>query len=271
MSLRARLDAFLFAPVDARIADLFRAGLALMLVPVFWPRAMLVQEWVIAFPGAESFYRSVYLTPPWLALTLLALALFALGWRVRWMALVLALLLLPSLFMQGYGKSRQVLYVAMLAISLLRCDFCFGLFSRDSDTRGSAGGPIWPVRLVQLQLSLLYFVNAAAKTTPDYLSGQVLIDMSRLYPNFKIDLSTGFLEIGPLAIPAWLCAVGTVLVEFALALGFWFQRTRIASAILGVTFHGSLKFIVRIGWLDWASMFLYLSFLLPFESRDPER
>jgi hypothetical protein len=77
--------------------------------------------------------------------------------------------------------------------------------------------------------------------------------------------------IGDLAVPVWLCALGTVVVEFALAIGFWFPRTRIATALLGVTFHGILRFIIRIGWLDWASVFLYSSFLLPFEARKESR
>ncbi len=263
MKMRGRIDAFLFAPVNARVVDVFRVGLALIMAKVFWPGPLRMQTWIVDLPGLGE----INLQPWWFPLVLLALTMFALGWRHRWMAFGLAILLWPALESSGFGKSRQVLYVAFLAVSLLRSEFCFGFFHRNGETRPRAYGPIWPIRLVQFQLSALYFVNAAAKMTPDYLSGHVLTEMSRHYSNFKVDLTSGFMPIGPLEIPVLLCAVGTVLVEFSLAFGFWFRRTRVATACLGVIFHVSLSFIVVIGWLDWASVFLYSSFLLPIEDR----
>lgn len=111
----------------------------------------------------------------------------------------------------------------------------------------------------------MYGVNALAKTTPAYLSGDVLMGMSQMLPNFLVDLSDGYLHVGVLAIPVALAAIGSALTEYFLALGFWFRRLRITAVVVGVLFHVILIRIVRIGMLDLASMFLYLAFLLPFD------
>jgi hypothetical protein len=77
--------------------------------------------------------------------------------------------------------------------------------------------------------------------------------------------------VGGVAVPLWLAATGVVMTEYALAVGFWFRRTRWATAALGVAFHGTLRYVVRIGFLDWVSLFLYAAFLLPFERRSGAR
>jgi hypothetical protein len=111
-------------------------------------------------------------------------------------------------------------------------------------------------------------VNALAKTTGNFLSGDVLVGLSRMLPNFLVDLPGGFLDLGPMAVPVWLAAVGTVTTEYALALGFWFRRLRLPTAVLGILFHATLTQVVGINYLDVIAVFLYTAFLLPFD-REP--
>ena len=126
---------------------------------------------------------------------------------------------------------------------------------------------MWPIRLIQLQLSATYIANALYKLHPGYLSGEVLVAMSQQLPNFLAELSDGALQLGPLSIPVWLCAWSAVAVESIIGIGLWFPRLRIPVAVVGVAFHITLMFIVTIGWLDWTCMLLYLAFLLPFEQK----
>ena len=198
--------------------------------------------------------------PYWL-LTLAGLALFAAGWRPQVLGWLISVLLLPWFLAHG-RPSQQLLLFTLLAFSFLRSDARLSLWR---GRQSASVGPMWPIRLIQLQLSIVYGVNALMKTTPAYLSGDVLIGMSRMLPNFLVDLSDGYLHVGLLAIPVALAAAASALTEYFLALGFWFRRLRIAAAVVGVLFHVILMRIVRIGMLDWASMFLYLAFLLPFD------
>lgn len=171
-------------------------------------------------------------------------------WRASNGALVF-LLLLPLVPVEHVTRSRQVLAFAIGVCALL-------------PGRGAAPGPCWPIRLVQLQLSVLYGVNALAKCTPEYLSGGVLTGFSRMLPHFHPDLSDGLLELPPFALPVGLAAPLSVAVEAGLALGIWIPRLRIPTALLGIGFHGMLRHVLTIGWLDWACVTLYASFLLPF-------
>lgn len=248
------LDRFFFSPVDRRVATLFR----ILFTPVL----------AIGFLSRSELRYVVGLHDPWLVPYVLCLCLllllFGLGYRPRLCGFALCGLLLPLLELPGRGESRQVLLFSLLALSVLRTDPAWTYLRPGSRSTESSAGPMWPIRLIQFQLTALYGVNALAKSNPAYLSGDVLMGMSRMLPNFVADFSSGYWMVGPLAIPIAVAAVASVLTEYTLTLGFWFRRLRLATAVIGVGFHLTLKWIVRIGFLDWVSMFLYLAFLLPF-------
>jgi hypothetical protein len=260
------IDRYLFAPTDATATALFRIALAGMVALVFpsirWP----VPEIAAGNPVIRSLYDHAFLTGTyWTAVVALA-ALLALGVRPRLAGSALVILLLPLVPFEDRQPGRQTLATTVLAFSFLRSDAALAVRLGRGPAPRSAG-PSWPIRLIQLQLSALYAANAISKTTPDYLSGQVLAVMTQVLPNFLVRPTDGHLHLGAVSVPLWLAATGVVLVEYALAAGFWFRRTRVATAVLGVAFHATLRYVIRIGFLDVVSVFLYLAFLLPFERR----
>jgi len=261
--LAARLEVFLFAPADPRSAALFRMALGAALPIFFWSHGMGLYARLAGAPGLPWLYENIFLTLPYWLLALAVSAAFGLGWRPRLTGYALAALLLPLAALDEAQQSRQVLLFALLAFALVRSDAQWSA----RPGAGGAAGPLWPIRLVQLQLSVLYGVNALAKTTPAYLSGDVLVYMSRLLPNFLLDLTDGYYRAGPLAVPVGWLAVASVLAEYALALGFWFRRLRWPAAAAGALFHLTLTSVLTIHMLGWAALFLYLAFLLPFDRR----
>ena len=229
---------WLFAPVDARTVALFRVVLALVLAwDLFRLRGALLP----------------WLGPAHVAALVAALLAFGAGFRPLVSGLILAALLYPV----KIRESVHVLMVAVAATALACRD------PRAGDAHDAA--PIWPIRLVQLQLSALYLVNALAKTTPHYLDGSVLAGFAATLPNFVATVDGGTLRFGPFALPLAVAAVASVVSEYVLAFGFWFRPLRGLTAVFGVLFHLVLKLVIRIGMLDWVSMTLYLAFLLPFE------
>ena len=241
---------WLFAPANPTWVAVFRVLLCLMLLVDFWPGSLVADLPFRNSFGLEKLYEPLFLTWSYWALAAAMVVLFGAGWRPRLMGGCAVVLLFPLLFLSGSRQSRQVLWFVLIACSLLR-----------------PGGPMWPIRLIQFQLSVVYGVNAIAKTTPGYLSGEVLMGMSNALPNFLVDLSSGYAQLWFLRMPVSMAAVLSAATEYTLALGFWFRRTRPAAAVLGVGFHLMLKQIVRIHMLDWTSMFLYLAFFLPFHTR----
>lgn len=256
----------LFTPVDPTAAALFRIGLAGMTVVAFRPIPWPLPEIVEASPALRALYGHVILTGSYWAVVVTVATLLALGVRPRLTGAVLAGLLIPLVPFEGRQPGRQVLAVTVLAFSFLRSDAALALASGRRPAAVPVG-PCWPIRIVQLQLSVLYAANAIAKTTPDYLSGQALAAMMQVLPNFLVRPSDGHIALGALSIPLWLAATGVVLTEYALATGFWFRRTRVATAVLGVGFHTAMRYVVRIGFLDVVALLLYAAFLLPFDRR----
>jgi hypothetical protein len=256
----------LFTPVDPTATALFRIALASMVVLVFWPARWPLPEIVEASPVVKNLYDHVFLTGAYWTVVVTVAALLALGVRPRLAGATLAVLLLPLVPFEGRQPGRQVLTVTVLAFSFLRSDAALAITPRRGPAPGSAG-PYWPIRIVQFQLSALYAANAISKTTPDYLSGQTAAIMMQVLPNFLVRPSDGHVVGGAVSIPLWLAATGVVLTEYALAVGFWLPRTRVATAVLGVVFHTALRYVIRIGFLDVVALFLYAAFLLPFQRR----
>lgn len=248
-----KVQTFFFAPVNLRAVRIFSILTACLAVYVF-------QYWE-PYPATYSLsgfqlWRHAANTYPYRWMLLLLTTAFVAGFRPRATGLMLVVLLYPLLFEPLRAQSRQILLFSLMCLALL------------AGGKSSRQLPIWPIRLIQLQLSLVYGVNALAKCSAAYLSGEVLVAMSMTLPNFLIDMSDGFYHCGPLLIPVALAAQASVIIESFLAVGFWFARLRWVAAVVGVVFHFQLKTIIRIGMLDWASMFLYLSFLLKFEARE---
>jgi hypothetical protein len=259
----------LFAPVDPIPSALFRIALAGLVVVAFWPTPWPLPAVVEANPILRGLYDTVFATVCYWAIVATVAALLALGVRPRLTGAVLGGLLLPLVPLQGSQPGRQVLAITVLAFSFLRSDAALAVAVGRRPDAVSAG-PSWPIRIIQLQLSVLYLANAIVKTTPDYLSGQTLAVMSQSLPNFLVRPSDGHIPLGGLSIPLWLAATGVVITEYALAAGFWFRRTRMATALLGVAFHTALRSVIRIAYLDVVALLLYAAFLLPFEGRSTE-
>jgi hypothetical protein len=260
----SRLDRWLFAPCDPRMAALFRMALAAMVAYAFWPRGLAPAGWPVAWLDLTRLYDHVFLTPAWWGVAVAFLVLFGLGVRPRPAGMLLAAALLPLAFLESGRRSRQVLLVVLGCFSLVRSDAALALRAR-----GGGAGPLWPIQLVRLQLSAVYAVNALMKTMPHYLSGEALHGMAARLPNFVGTVAEGRLVLGPLAVPLPLAAALSAAAEWALAVAFWFPRLRLATAALGVGFHLLLQQVLRIFMLDTVCMFLYLAFLLPFSDGRP--
>jgi hypothetical protein len=267
-----RIDRFFFAPIDSRSAAVLRIALAIMLPYAFRSQGMTPFPPLVWLPHAHWWYQHVFLTREYAAVVLIVAGAFGLGIYPRITALVLFALLLPLGSLSRGRQSRQVWLFTLLSFSFVRSGASWSLpvwMKRRAGDRDA--GPIWPIRLIQLQLCVVYATNAIAKCTPHYLSGETLLAMSRMRSNFLINMSDGYAHLGPIAMPAALAAVGSVLTEAYLAVGFWFRRLRWITAIIGVAFHIMLQSVVQIFMLDITSMFLYSAFLLPWSLKsDPE-
>jgi hypothetical protein len=255
------LEAFLFAPVDARAAAWLRLAFAAAIPFFFRSHGLRAPGWALG--AAARLYEDVLLTDGYMALIVALSTLLALGWRPRATISALVLVLVPLDFLEAGAASRQVMLLALASFGFLRSDAVRWPWQPVAPAPLRTAGPAWPIRLIQLLLTVLYGANAIAKTTPDFLSGRVLLDYSMELPNLRVDLADGTLDLGFFVIPVAVAASVATLTEYFLAVAFWIRRLRWVAAFAGVVFHGVLARLMTIFMLDYAAVFLYLAFLLP--------
>ena len=172
---------------------------------------------------------------PWLDIYAVAWILlgvaFAAGWRTLWTGLALSAVMFSSLLFDEQTFSNHLYFISIIVL-LLALAGAGGRYSIDSwRGRGSAFVAQWPITLLKLQLSLIYFFGAVSKINPIYLSGVVL--ERNLHAGGLITLPP---ELRTMTICAVLSAA-SVAIDLALALGLWLPRFRAITAAGGIVFH----------------------------------
>ncbi len=133
-----------------------------------------------------------------------------------------------------------------------------------ADAREWPWAPGWLIRLVQVQLTVVYVFSVIAKFRGQaWLDGTAsllaleLVDFQRFpVPRFLVDS----LVFG--AILTW----GTLVAEMSLPYLLWTRRTRRFAVVLGVGLHVSFDYALRVGFFGWAMVVGYTSFLTAGET-----
>jgi len=117
---------------------------------------------------------------------------------------------------------------------------------------------LWPLRLLAWQCSMIYFWGAYQKTSVAYLGGD------------RLEQIFGFLYFGSdFPESAWLhplfvvSAVGSVLLEYALAVLPWFKRTRVPILVLGCLFHAVIYWSFPVATFSMTMVAMYLAYFPP--------
>jgi len=102
------------------------------------------------------------------------------------------------------------------------------------DARRSGGRDMileWPILLLKIEISIVYFYAALLKINPQYLSGVML---TTFWPFNQLAVQPGFWSAVPI-LP--ILAVASILTEFFLAVALWVPRLRWLALAVGVGFH----------------------------------
>ncbi len=200
----------------------------------------------------------------WVMLLLAAIAL-SVGWHSR-LAAVVVFVLIQS-FMQRerwvMNGGDALMSVEAMFLALSSCGAALSLDQRrrtGSFWSAQCRAP-WPLRLLQVQLSLIYVVNVQAK-----LSGKAWVDGSaasyawRAWPLFP---APEWLTSNALLANA--ASWGTILIELAIAILVWNRRWRPWVLAAGVMLHVAIMVSLAVGFHSLAIFVLYLAFV-PWET-----
>lgn len=208
----------------------------------------------------------------WIQLPLIAL--LGLGLAVR-PACALLLAVQGAVFFCDQLNYRNHPYFFMLVLLLLMVSPCDEALSlRGLRRRLPARAPLAAQRLLQVQVSIVYFFAALFKCNRDFLAGIVLSGyfarnllegfsgrvLGSLFSSASLEAALRWLED-----PSHLVAVSwaTVATEFALSVGLWWRRTRPLAMVVGLGFHLQIALLMSIWEFSAAMIASYVLFLEP--------
>jgi hypothetical protein len=251
---------------SSRSSALIRIGIAML----FWSR----------WAGELLLYMNQSI--PGLILSLnffVATSLLFVGYKSRLAALWTGVVGLAIYFYFGHALGREpwthhhtyLLAITALLLTLTPCERSFSLdrylavarAKRSGQPPPPERGNLWGLRLIVLQLSVLYFFSAYDKTSFAFLSGARLEHIflwfyaGSDYPNFP-----------DLPMLAMLAAIIVVLVEYALAFGLPFRATRRYLVWIGLAFHAVLYVTLPVYTFSATMMLLYLAY---FDADDVDK
>ena len=122
--------------------------------------------------------------------------------------------------------------------------------------------PVWPLRLLQLQQSLLYLSSVLRK-----LQGDDWINGTALYYVFRLDEFSGRLGTFRLSSDSlWIYQALTwlaIAIECLLIFGVWTPSIRKQVVIIGILFHLSLELSMNLFLFQWFMILILATHLFP--------
>lgn len=237
---------------------------------------ILVLGWVVSYlPDAQAFLGANGVAPqavdlgagwwtlpvsPYADCALLALAALAmtLGWHTRTSSAVVALLLTVV--------QRQNTYVLDSGDNLMR-EMCIYValmpsgetWSLDARHRPAQLRSPWALRLLQVQISILYLFAMMSK-----LHGDPWQDGSAVGTILQVG------DLQRLAVPhviansvlvSALLTYGTLITEGFLIVGLWYPKTRWWAMGAGIAMHLGIEATIMVGWFSLTTISCYLAFV----------
>lgn len=258
----ALVDRFAGWAVDSygssRSSALIRIGIALL----FWAR----------WAGELLLYMNQSAIGLFLSLNFfVATTLLFIGYKSRLAALWTGAVGLAMYFYFGQALGREpwthhhtyLLAITALLLTLTPCERSFSLdryltvarAERQGQRPPPERGNLWGLRLIVLQLSVLYFFSAYDKTSIAFLSGARL---EHIFLWFYA--GSDYPDIPGLSTLAMVAAIAVVLLEYALAFGLPFRPTRRYLLWIGLTFHAILYVTLPVYTFSATMMLLYLAY-----------
>ena len=124
---------------------------------------------------------------------------------------------------------------------------------------------VWPLRLVQVQVSILYLAAVWAK-----VRGVTWNDGTAVSYAFRIDDIARFPVPGFVTdslVLANLLTYGTLAVELSIGILVWNRVLRPWVLLLGIGLHLGIDYAVRVGFFSYAVLVAYIAFIPPESAR----
>jgi hypothetical protein len=161
----------------------------------------------------------------------------------------IALPIATAIYAWFYFSSQLDSYQHHYLVALILLLACFVPWQRPRDAQPSTPVRSWALRLVLVQLAIMYGWAAIGKLDPAWLNGHTLAAELHGKVGALIDGSVGMA----------VAATSVIAVELALATTVWWRRAWPLAAPLGIAFHLGIVFSgLEIGLFAWLMLGLYI-------------
>jgi Vitamin K-dependent gamma-carboxylase len=271
---------FLFGPISARPLGLFRIVFGLLILIYLAVMTVEFDLWYTGgglLQGTEArevgaplrFSPLQYVTDPVTPRIFYAVAVAAalgltLGWRTRPMSIVLYVCMLSFYHRNVSSNGGPDAVPMILTFYMMFCPSgaAYSLDARrETKRRGTPAEALivpWGVRLLQMQLCLIYFQSCFIKS-----GGATWVDGTAThYVLFNREFDWFNLEwMGAYPLLVNMMTHGAMLIEFALAFWLWFRPTRRWVILGGILLHAGIRPVLNIPGFGEVMCAAYLTFL----------
>ncbi|MGV0795209.1 HTTM domain-containing protein [Mycolicibacterium sp. XJ1819] len=212
----------------------------------------------------NEFSSDTALLIGWIVLLGAAIAL-TVGWHSRLAAIIVFVLILsfqrrdPLIFNLG----DVVIRLEALFLALAPCGAALSLDQRRRDGSFWSAREIrpWALRLMQIQLSIIYISTVIAKTAGETWHNGTAVAYALRQRDLQIIPLPSFLYDNLLILNAltW----GTLIIEVAIGVLVWNRRWRPWVLAAGVMLHAGISLTLEVGFFSFAMFILYLAFIPP--------
>ena len=159
------------------------------------------------------------------------------------------------------SAAHQVLTAVLFSLLWADCTQLFALGRARAPGEVPRAEPVGPLRLLQYQVSLIYFSSGVAKFTSElWRDGTALyyVLSNNVLPRFPID-------VVPPALygVATLATYGTLVFELGFPFLVAWRRTRPFTLLAGVALHLGAWVMLEVGPFSWVMIATYVAFIPP--------
>ncbi len=200
----------------------------------------------------------------WILLLVSSVAL-TVGWHSRLAALAVYVLILSfqhrDVWVFNSGDLAVRIEALFLAIS--PCGAALSLDQVHSSGKfwSAQERPQWPVRLMQVQLSLIYLASALAKLHGNAWPQGTAVSYALRLPDMLLLPTPHWFTTSSLLMNA--ATWGTLVVELSVGILVWNRRLRPWALAGGVVMHTFIMITLAVGFFTLAVFVLYLAFVPP--------
>ncbi len=262
--VRAVLDRLTHLEGSTRTAALIRIGI----MPIVWWRYGKHHMFFNSLQPADDFSLRAFMA---IALMIFGFLLW-IGLFTRVAAPVVAVMMTVWHFHYGHHEGIRDAFMAVnywapiVGLVFTDCGKSFSVdrwlairrAQREGKPLPEERGSVWGLQLIAFQVSMMYFFGAVDKSDWQWLAGE---RMERYWMYFYG--TSDYPEVWGFHLVMVLGAVGTVIFEYALAVGLWFDKTRKWLIAPGIAMHWGMYVCLPAFQISFQMILCYLAFLPP--------